>query len=106
MSGCRAPEIVPWWPAGYGPDRPYLLDGEVYQHHRCATCDRWAYECPECHQVRCDSHLFKSMVGSIPLTCDVCTPQGIGQTYGVPVGGSFFGGELRWWKRSETEVPQ
>ena len=99
MTGCRSPEIVPWWPDGYGPDRPYEHEAKPYQHHRCVNCDRWAYECPECHQVRCDSHLFTSMFGQVPLTCDVCTPQGIDQEMALGDGPLFGGSTLTWRKR-------
>jgi hypothetical protein len=97
---CRAPEIVPWWPEGYGPDKPYINEGEVYQHHRCVNCDRAAYACGNCGEIRCDSWLWKSMVGSFPLGCQVCMPNGIEQEFEMGPGPhGIGGGTLRWKPR-------
>jgi hypothetical protein len=94
---CRTPDIVPWWPEGYGPDKPYLLDGEPYQHYRCDSCWRGVQQCPRCQQRRCDSDLFLSMVGSFPLACRFCAAD-VEQTYALgPEGGIYSGGgELRY----------
>lgn len=58
--------------------------------HRCVNCDRWAHECPLCREIRCDSDLHTSMVGSFPLACKVCRPDGIRQTFTLGPGGGAY----------------
>ena len=99
---CRTPDIQPWWPEGYSPDKPYLLPtGETYQHYKCVNCDRSVYTCPRCHMLRCESWLWFTMVGHIPLGCKVCMPNGVEQSYTMGAGGMYTG-ELRWYPRGAT----
>lgn len=80
---CRAPEIV-------AVGEPVVMpDGSEYQAHRCVNCDRWAHECPICREVRCDHDLHMSMIGSIPLACKVCRPDGIRQIMTLGTGRGF-----------------
>lgn len=72
---CRTPEIV-----------EVTDPGAEHRAWRCVNCDRWAHECPICHELRCDSDLHMSMIGSFPLACKVCRPDGIRQTMTIGTG--------------------
>lgn len=83
---CRAPEIVQ-----HG-EPTVLHDGTVYVAYRCVNCDRWAHHCPICKVVRCDHDLHMSMIGSFPLACKVCRPDGIRQQLVLGAGGVYSPG--------------
>jgi hypothetical protein len=82
---CRTPEIVETRGSAF-------QGGPEHVGHRCVNCDRWAHECPLCHEVRCDSDLHMSMVGSFPLACKVCRPNGIRQTFTLGHAGVYSPG--------------
>jgi hypothetical protein len=45
----------------------------------CDHCFTWMTLCPICQAERCEPEIFLSMVGSIPLACRRCRPQGVDQ---------------------------
>lgn len=82
---CKRPEIVPYGEPQVIEDMEMVYLGPpredgIYQSYWCDNCDRWAYECPICKEYRCDSDLIHSIMGSFPLACKFCKPNGIKQS--------------------------
>lgn len=68
---CRTPELVE------RTNTSYSSAGHNVTVWWCVNCDRNAHTCPVCDQLRCDSDLYMSIMGQIPLACKVCQPAGI-----------------------------
>lgn len=81
---CKRPEIV---------QRSGSPEDEVgLGSYWCENCERWAYVCPLCKVLRCSNDLIMTMVGSWPLACKMCRPDGVKQSFLMGIGGPYVAG--------------